>query len=74
MLLLCLSNHLLELRQVLLRLLLSLGDLQGSLQPADVAVQPVEVLGHGGDLQDVVDRQLRVGPVLFATQRVLKDA
>ena len=74
MLLLCLSNHLLELRHVLLRLLLSLGDLQGSLQPADVAVQPVEVLGHGGDLQDVVDRQLRVGPVLFATQRVLKDA
>ena len=74
MFLLCLSNHLLELRQVLLRLLLSLGDLQGSLQPADVAVQPVEVLGHGGDLQDVVDRQLRVGPVLFATQRVLKDA
>ena len=74
MLLLCLSNHLLELRQVLLRLLLSLGDLQGSLQPADVAVQPVEVLGHGGDLQDVVDRQLRVGPVLFATQRILKDA
>ena len=74
MFLLCLSNHLLELRQVLLRLLLSLGDLQGSLQPADVAVQPVEVLGHGGDLQDVVDRQLRVGPVLFATQRILKDA
>ena len=74
MVLLGLRQHLLDLRDVIFRLILTLRDLKSGLDPADVAVQAVVVLSDGGDLQNFVNAQARRRAILLPRQRIFKYA